>query len=153
MTDSIQDFIDAGIERLYPDKWKRLVPFISVIEAGEIGIVVIHDREVGVLSASAGVLSGLTFSPDLVRDVANLNMDTVLGAYVLSEGQPGYWMIKYHIKLRYSWVEESAGSARMILDSLNAVPDFVNKGIDCLSPNYGGERWGTPGGWHLAVMD
>jgi hypothetical protein len=63
-------------------------------------------------------------------------------------------MVKYHIKLRYNWVDtQSAGSAQMILDSLSAVPSFVNKGIGYLSPKHGGEPWGTPGGWWLAVMD
>ena len=144
MADEIQDFIDAGLDRLYPGKWKRSIPLFSVVETDGIGILVIHDSEEGVLSFSAVVLFGLAFSPELVHDVGELNKDAVLGSFNLCEGQPGYWMVKYHIKLRHRWVEQTTGSAYMILDSLNAIPGFVNKGIEYLSPKHGGEPWETP---------
>ena len=145
MADEIQDFIDAGLDQIYPGKWKRSIPLFSVIETDGIGILVTHDSEHGVLGVKAGVLAGLAFSPELVRDVGELNNDIALGAYVLSEGQPGYWMVKYNIKLRYNWVDpQSTGSARMIGNSLTAVPNFVNKGMERLSPKHGGEPWGAP---------
>jgi hypothetical protein len=160
MTDEIQDFIDAGLDRLYPGKWKRSIPLFSVVETDGVGILVMHDSEYGALGATAGVLAGLAFSPELVRDVGELNKDIALGAYVLSEGEPGYWMVKYHIKLRYNWIDsQSTGSARMIIDSLNAVPDFVNKGIERLSAMHGGEPWATPEdpenlfSWSLSIGD
>ena len=160
MADEIQDFIDAGLNRLYPGKWKRSIPLFSVVETDGIGILVIHDSEYGALGAKAGVLTGLTFSPELVRDVGELNKDIALGAYVLSEGQPGYWIVKYHINLRYNWVDsQSTGSAQMILDSLNVVPDSVNKGIERLSPKHGGEPWEAPEdpdnlfSWSLTIGD
>lgn len=150
---SAQDFLERGIDYKFPGKWKNIFPGASVIDADGIGILVIHDREDGLLAFAAGVLSGVEFSPDLVRDLGRLNSDIVLGSYVLSEGQSGYWSIRYGIKLRYEWVDESATSAHMIGTALNAVPAFVNRGIEELSPKYGGERWETSEGWFLTVMD
>ncbi len=150
---STQDFLETGIEYKFPGKWKNLYPGASVIDADGIGILVIHNREDGLLAFAAGVLSGVEFSPDLVRDLGILNSHTVLGSYVLSEGGPGYWSIRYGIKLFYQWVDESDTSANMIGTALNFVPAFVNRGIEELSPKYGGESWGTDEGWYLAVMD
>lgn len=141
----IQDFIDAGLDRIYPGKWKRSIDIFSVIEADGIGILVIHDIKYQIINIKAGVLTGLTFSPELVRDVGEMNTDIALGAYVLYEGNPGWWRLKYSIKLRYNWVDpQSRGSALMILNSLHIVPDLVNKGIERLSPKHGGEPWGRP---------
>jgi hypothetical protein len=125
----------------------------STVEADGLGILVTHDREQGHLAFAAGVLSGVTFSTDLVRSVGKLNTSLVLGAYVLKEGQPDYWSITYAIKMRYSWVDQSRTSAYMILDALTAVPQFVDRGVEELSPHFGGERWGVSGGWPLVLMD
>ena len=84
----IQDFIDAGLDRIYPGKWKRSIDIFSVIEADGIGILVIHDIKYQIINIKAGVLTGLTFSPELVRDVGELNTDIALGAYVLYKGIP-----------------------------------------------------------------
>jgi hypothetical protein len=150
---SAQDFLERGIDRKYPGKWKNISRYASIIDADGIGILVIHDREDGLLAFAGGVLSGVELSPDLIRDLGKLNSDIVLGSYVLSEGQPGYWSIRYGIKLFYHWVDESAASAHMIGTALNAVPAFVNRGIEELSPKHGGERWETHEGWYLTVMD
>lgn len=150
---SIQEYLESGFEHMYSGKWKSIAPSASFIETDGIGILVIHDREDQHLAFAAGVLSGVTFSPELVRDVGRLNNNIVLGAYVLREGQPGYWSITYAIKLRYNWLDRSTASAQLILDSLTAVPDFTNLGIRELSPKFGGEPWGTPGGWWLTLMD
>lgn len=150
----IQEFLDSGIESIYPGKWKTIFPGASAIEADGTGILVTHDREDGHLAFAAGVLSGVTLSPDLVRELGRLNNSIVLGAYVLSEGQPGYWLITYAIKLRYNWVDESSrASAQMIVDALAAVPAFTNRGVEELSPQFGGERWETSEGWFLTLMD
>jgi hypothetical protein len=150
---SIQEYLESGFESMYSGKWKSIFPGASAIETDGIGILVIHDREHEHLAFAAGVLSGVTFSPDLVRDVGRLNHNVVLGAYVLSEGQPGYWSITYAIKLRYNWLDRSTASAQLILDALKNVPAFANLGIGELSPKFGGEPWGTPVGWDLALMD
>lgn len=150
---SMQDFLETGLEHKYPGKWKGIFPGASVIDADGIGILVIHDRENGLLAFAAGVLSGVAFSPDLVRDLGMLNSHTVLGAYTLSEGEPGYWSIRYGIKLLFHWVDGSDASAHMIGSALNAVPAFVNRGIEELSPKYGGDRWETSEGWFLTVMN
>ena len=148
---STQDFLQSGIEYKFPGKWRNIYPGASIIDADGIGILVIHNREDGLLSFAAGVLSGVKFSPDLVRDLGRLNSHTVLGSYVLSEGAPGYWSIRYGIKLLYQWVDESDTSANMIGTALNCVPAFVNRGIEELSPKHGGERWEADE--YLSVMD
>ena len=141
----IQDFIDAGLDRIYPEKWKRSVDIFSAIEADGIGILVIHDSKYQRIDIKAGVLTGLTFSPELVADVGEMNTGIALGAYVLYEGNPEYWRLKYSIKLRYNWVDpQSRSSALMILNSLHAVPGVVNNGVERLSPKHGGELWGRP---------
>jgi len=141
----IQDFIDAGLDRVYPEKWKRSIPIFSVIEAGGIGILVIHDSKYNIINIKAGVLTGLTFSPELVADVGEMNTEIPVGACVLYEGNPEYWRLKYSIKLRYNWVDpQSRSSALMILNSLHVVPDLVNHGIERLSPKHGGDPWGRP---------
>jgi hypothetical protein len=75
-----------------------------------------------------------------------LNKDAVLGSFNLCQGQPGYWMVKYTIKLRYNWVDpQSAGSVQMVFSSLDVMPAFVKKGVERLSPKHGGEPfWATP---------
>jgi hypothetical protein len=150
---SVQDFLESGIEYKYPGKWKNIYPGASVIDADGVGILVVHNREDGLLAFAAGVLGGVDFSSELVRDLGRLNSSIVLGSYVLSEGQPGYWSIRFGIKLLYQWIDESDTSAHMIGTALNAVPAFVNRGIAELSPNHGGERWETHEGWFLTVMD
>jgi hypothetical protein len=150
---SIQEFLESGFESMYSGKWKSIFPGASIIETDEVGILVIHDWEDQHLAFAAGVLSGVTLSPDLVRAVGNLNHNIVLGAYVMGEGQPGHWSITYAIKLRYNWLDRSTASAQLILDSLKNVPAFVDRGISELSPKFGGEPWGVPGGWYLALMD
>jgi hypothetical protein len=141
----IQDFIDAGLDRIYPEKWKRSIDIFSAIETEGIGILVIHDSKYQRIDIKAGVLTGLTFSPELVADVGEMNTGIAVGAYVLYEGNPEYWRLKYSIKLRYNWVDpQSRSSALMILNSLHVVPDAVNKGIERLSPKHGGEPWGRP---------
>jgi len=150
---SVQEFVRSGIERVYPGKCEEIFPFASKIESDGIGILAIHDHEEEHLAFAAGTLSGVTFSSDLVRDLGMLNSNVVVGAYVLSEGQPGHWSITYAVKLRYTWVAEATASAQMIVDALSAVPVFVQRGIEILSPKYGGEPWGIPGGWWLALMD
>ncbi len=150
---SIQEFLLEGIDSAYAGSWKTLSPGATAIETDGTGILVIHDREQELLAFAGGVLSGVTLSPDLVRELGKLNNGVVLGAYVLSEGQPGYWSITYAIKLLYNWVEESKASARMIVRSLAAVPVFVDHGIKELSPKFGGEPCGIPGGWWMTLMD
>jgi hypothetical protein len=150
---SIQEYLESGFENMYSGKWKSISSGASIIETDGLGILVIHDREHQHLAFAAGVLDGVTFSPELVRDVGRLNHNIVLGAYVLSEGQPGYWSITYAIKLRYNWLDRSSASAQLILDSLKNVPAFANLGIRELSSKFGGEPPGTPGGWDLTLMD
>jgi hypothetical protein len=150
---SIQEYLESGFESMYSGKWKPIFPGASAIETNDVGILVIHDREEHHLAFAAGVLGGMQLSPDLVRAVGKLNRNIVLGAYVLGEGQPDYWSITYAIKLRYNWIDRSTASAQLILDSLRNVPAFVELGIKELSAQFGGEPWGTPGGWYLALMD
>ncbi len=150
---STQDFLEDGMEYKYPGQWKNIFPGASIIDADGIGILVIHNRKDGLLAFGSGVLSGVNFSPELVRDIGRLNSNIILGAYVLSEGQPGYWSVRYGIKLLFHWIDESATSANMIGTALNAVPAFVNRGIEEPSAQHGGERWETHDGWFLTVMD
>jgi hypothetical protein len=137
--ESVQEFLRIGIERTYPGKWKEIFPGASAIDSDGCGILVIHDRKNGYLAFASWVLSGVTFSPDLVRSLGKLNSGIILGAYVLSEGQKDHWFITYAIKMRYSWVDsQSRVSAYMLLDALSAVPQFVARGIEELSPKFGG---------------
>lgn len=141
----ILDFFDAELDRQYPGKWRRLLDVFSVIDTDGIGILVTHDTTNEVVEIKAGVLTGLTFSPELVRDIGEMNKEISPGAYVLYEGNPGWWRLNYSIKLGYDWVDpQSRGSALMIRQSLYAVPAFVKGGIQRLSPEHGGEPWGAP---------
>jgi hypothetical protein len=151
---SIQDFLHLGIERQYPGKW-RAHEFggATTIESDGLGILVIHDRRNGHLAFASWVLGGVTFSPALVQAVGRLNNHTVLGAYVLTEGQPDHWSITYAVKMRYSWVEQTRTSAYMILDALTAVPQLVSRGIEELQPLFGGESIGVTDGWWYVLMD
>ena len=151
--ESIQEFLQLGIERQYPGKWKAVFGGATAIESDGVGILVVHDREHGHLGFASWVLGGVTFSPAMVRAVGKLNNSTVLGAYVLGEGQPDHWFITYAIKMRYRWVEQSRTSAYMILDALTAVPQFVSRGVEELQPQFGGTPIGASGGWWLALMD
>jgi hypothetical protein len=145
--ESVQEFLHIGIERRYPGKWKEIYPGASAIDADGHGILVVHDREHGHLAFASWVLGGVAFSPDLIRNLGKLNNEAVLGAYVLSEGQMDHWSITYAIKMRYSWVDsQSRVCAYMILDALTAVPQFVARGIEALTPQLGGEPIGrSPG--------
>lgn len=154
MTDeSIQEFLHLGIERQYPGKWKLLDPGATIIESDGLGIRVIHNRQQGHLGFASWVLGGVTFSPTLVRAVGKLNSSSALGAYVLREGKPDHWSITYAIKMRYSWIEQTRTSAYMLLDALNAVSQFVGRGIEELQPQFGGTPLGATSGWWLALMD
>jgi hypothetical protein len=152
--DSVQEFLHLGIERQYPGKWKALdYGGATTIDSDGLGILVIHNREHGHLAFASWVLGGVTFSAAMVRAVGKLNNSTVLGAYVLREGQPEHWSITYAIKMRYSWVEQTRTSAYMILDALTGVPQFVSRGIEELQPEFGGTPTGATPGWWLALMD
>jgi hypothetical protein len=152
--ESVQEFLHIGIERRYPGKWKEIFPGASAIDADGHGILVIHDREHGHLAFASWVLGGVAFSPDLVRSLGKLNNGTVLGAYVLSEGQTDHWSITYAIKMRYSWVDpQSRVSAYMILDALTAVPQLVARGIEALSPQFGGSLLGASDSETWLLMD
>jgi hypothetical protein len=151
---SIQEFLQLGIERQYPSKWKaHEFGGATTIESGGLGILVTHDRENGHLAFASWVLSDVTFSPALVGAVGRLNNHTVLGAYVLAEGQTDHWSITYAIKMRYSWVDQTRTSAYMILDALTALPQFVQRGTEELQPLFGGVSIGVTDGWWFTLMD
>ena len=154
MTDNqMYPWLLHGIDRTYHGQWKGN-SFFTEIETEGVGIIVIHDLEAGVLAVGAGVLSGVTFGEDLVRELGRLNSSLVLGSFVLKEGEKGHWSIAYGLKVRCNWLEpQSRTSSHMVLDILNAPPSFVERGVETLQPKFGGERSSIAPGWSLALMD
>jgi hypothetical protein len=154
MVDSqMYSWLLQGIDRTYHGQWKGN-SFFTEIETGGVGIIVIHDLEAGVLAVGARVLTGVTFSEALVRELGKLNSSLVLGSFVLKEGEKGHWSIAYGLKVRCDWLEpNSRTSSHMVLDILNAPPHFIERGVEALQPKFGGERPSIAPGWSLTLMD
>lgn len=147
------EFLLRGIEYMYPGKWISQAPFITCIETDNIGILVYHDKERGLLSFASFVLDDLTYSEELVRRVGMLNRSIMMGAYVLAAVRDN-WALTYAIKTSYAWVDPSSKrSAQLVIDAINAVPDFVRRGIAELSAEFGGAPFGVPEAWWFALLD
>lgn len=146
--EAIEAFILAGLDRLYPGACNPFAPgFATHVKAHDVEFLAIHASPE--FHLGAGVASGMTFSVELVRAVAELNKECPIGAYFIKEGQPNHWMVGYSLKLLLSWVDpSSSGSAQMILDAAGNLPDMVNTGVDSINPeSHGGYRWDNGGGF------
>jgi hypothetical protein len=151
-----QEWLFTGVDHAYPGRrgTNESGLFSTVVTDDGVGILILHHRVPGNFAVAAGVLSGVTYSEDLVRDLGKLNSSSVLGAYTLQEGQHGYWFMNYAIKLRYAWLDRtSRANAQLIIDILSAVPQFVIHGVERIQPKHGGELMELPDGWFLALMD
>jgi hypothetical protein len=150
----VEDFLLAGVRRVYPGQWKTPAPgLFSTIESQGYGIILIHDRQQGFFGVGVGVLGGVKYGEDLVRAVGKLNHSLVLGSYVLSEGQEDHWSVTYAIKLRYGWLDPQSGrSAKLVMDVLNAPIGFAERGVEEIQPRFGGEPWGVEAGWPMALL-
>lgn len=154
--EATQEWLFTGIDYTYPGKRETNGSgfFSTVVTDDDVAILVLHDLAEGHFAVAAGVLSGVSFSEELVRDVGKLNSSSVLGAYILKEGQPGHWSINYGIKLRYAWLDRnSRANAQLLVDVLGAVPQFVALGIEQIQPSHGGAVVVHSPGWFLALMD
>lgn len=155
--DDTQEWVLKAIDHVYPGKRKTNIPIMSTVVTDDgVGILMMHDQEMQYLCAGAAVLSGVTYSEDLVRELGSMNTgsQTVFGAYNLHEGQNGYWSIYYSMKLRYNWLDcTSQTNAKMLVDILSAVRQFTVRARQELEPNHGGEPYVVSEGWWVPLLD
>jgi len=153
--DPLSDFIQDGAERVYPGRWQSIGGgFGTAIEDANQGVLLVHPEDRPFIHFAGGVLSGLAFSEDLVRDLGKINCRIPFGALTLSEGQRGHWMIGYGFKMARTWLDPTSRSGpQLVLDLLTFVPEFINDRVLELQPRFSGERWGVDDSWWYALMD
>ncbi|MDX6393199.1 MAG: hypothetical protein QOJ73_4262 [Streptosporangiaceae bacterium] len=151
--DAVDEFIQLGIENVFPGQWEVIGGgFGTRIEVDNVGVLVIHSDRF--IHFASGLLSGLDFSEELVRRVSTMNCGGPFGSLVLSEGQPGHWMLAYGFKMVKTWFDPSSRAApQLILDILNFIPGYVNNQTQEIQAEFGGEKWGVDASWWFVLMD
>jgi hypothetical protein len=151
--DQVADFIQAGVERVYPGQWETVGGgFGTRIEVDDVGVLIVHSDKF--IHFASGLLAGVTFSEDLVRDVAEMNCGGPFGSLVLSEGQPGHWLLAYGVKIAKTWFDPASRMApQMVLDLLGFIPDYSKSQAEELQSRHGGMKWGTVDSWWYTLLD
>jgi hypothetical protein len=152
---NLSEFIQAGVERVYPGRWKGIGEgFGTAIEVDGQGVLLVHPEDGPFLHFAGGVLSGLEFSEELVRHLGNVNCEIPFGALTLSEGQPGHWMIGYGFKIAKTWLDPTSRSGpQLVLDLLDFVPGYIDRQVLEIQPKFSGRRWGVGDSWWFTLMD
>ena len=151
--DATAEFIQAGVERVYPGRWETVGGgFGTRVEVDGIGLLIVHSEKF--IHFASGLLSGVTFSQDLVRDVAEMNCGGPFGSIVLSEGQPGHWLLAYGIKIAKTWFDPASRMApQMVLNLLGFIPAYAHSQAAELRSRHGGTEWGIADSWWFTLLD